>query len=174
MIGDSTFIRDHIEKTYSIDLDVGLTPLQRAQAWTIERMLEDHLYWAEVHERWVDDVNFAKGPATFFDRVPEAMRDAMRSETRERVKATLHAQGMGRHTREEIVDLANRSLGALAMQIGDKPYLMGAKPCGADATAFAVPLGQARHFKLHIGLDGEGAGGGKAESGAEAVERDHG
>lgn len=140
LIGDSTFIRDHIEKTYGIDLDAGLTAEQRAQAWTIERMLEDHLYWAEVHERWVNDANFAKGPSTFFDRVPEAMRDAMRSETRERVKATLHAQGMGRHTREEIAHLANRSLGALATLIGDKPYLMGPEPCGADATAFAFAV----------------------------------
>jgi glutathione S-transferase len=139
-IGDSTFIRDHIEKTYGVDLDAGLTPQLRAQAWTIERMLEEHLYWAMVQERWMDDANFAKGPATFFDRLPEGMRDNVRRETRERVKATLHAQGMGRHTREEIVDLANRSLGALAMQIGEKPYLMGSMPCGADATAFAFAV----------------------------------
>ncbi len=140
LIGDSTFIRDHIEKTYGIDLDIGLTPQQRALAWTIERMLEEHLYWAMVEERWIDDANFAKGPATFFDRLPEDIRDRARRERREGVKAALHAQGMGRHTREEIVDLANRSLGALAMQIGDKPYLMGPEPCGADATAFAFAV----------------------------------
>ena len=140
LIGDSTFIRDHIEKTYGIDLDAGLTPAERAQAWMVERMLEDHLYWAMVEERWMDDANFAKGPSTFFDRLPEAIRDGVRRETRERVKATLHAQGLGRHSREEIVELANRSLGALAMQIGDKPYLMGGKPCGADATAFAFAV----------------------------------
>src|SRR5216683_1089280 len=59
-IGDSTFIRDHFEKTYGVDLDRGLTPEQRARSWIIERMLEDHLYWAIVHGRWMDDANFAK------------------------------------------------------------------------------------------------------------------
>jgi glutathione S-transferase len=140
LIGDSTFIRDHIEKTYDIDLDAGLSPEERARAWSIERMLEDHLYWAMVHQRWCDDANFEKGPAHFFDPLPEAVRDAARHETRQGVKASLHAQGLGRHSCAEIVDLAARSLGSLAMQIGEKPYLMGNKPCGADATAFAFAV----------------------------------
>src|SRR5207253_11126885 len=45
VIADSTFIRDHIEKKYGLDLDCGLTRDMRARAWAIERMLEDHLYW---------------------------------------------------------------------------------------------------------------------------------
>lgn len=136
-IGDSTFIRDHLEKKYSVDFDAGLTVEQRARAWAVERMLEDHLYWAMVQERWMDDGNFTKGPSHFFDRLPEAMRESVRRETRERVKAALHAHGLGRHSRAQIVELGARSLASLAVQIGDKPYLMGDKPCGADATAFA-------------------------------------
>ena len=34
-----------------------------------------------------------------------------------------------------------RSLYALSLQIGDKPYLMGDKPCGTDATAFGALAG---------------------------------
>ena len=136
-IGNSTFIRDYLEKTYAIDFDTGLTVEQRAQAWAVERMLEDHLYWAMVQERWMDEANFVKGPATFFDRMPEGMRDRARVDTRERVKGALYAQGLGRHSPAEIADLGSRSLGALSAIIGDKPYLMGPEPCGADATAFA-------------------------------------
>ncbi|MDE1985016.1 MAG: glutathione S-transferase family protein [Alphaproteobacteria bacterium] len=139
-IGDSTFIRDHIEKKYGADLDAGLTQEQRARAWCIERMLEDHLYWAMVQERWLDDANFTKGPSTFFDRMPEGMRETVRRETRERVKATLHAQGLGRHAPAEIADLGARSIASLAVQMGDKPYLMGDTPCGTDATAFAFAV----------------------------------
>jgi glutathione S-transferase len=139
-IGDSTFIREHIEASYGVDLDAGLNAEQRAAAWTIERMLEDHLYWAIVHQRWMDDANFAKGPAHFFDQLPEAVRDGVRRETRERVKANLHAHGMGRHTPAEIARLGARSLKSLAQAIGDKPYLMGDKPTGADATAFAFAV----------------------------------
>jgi glutathione S-transferase len=49
--------------------------------------------------------------------------------------------GLGRHAPDEDVDLALRSLFALSVQLGDKPYLMGDTPCGTDATAFAVLAG---------------------------------
>jgi glutathione S-transferase len=49
--------------------------------------------------------------------------------------------GLGRHAPDEDVDLAIRSLLALSVQLGDKPYLMGDYPCGADATAFGTVAG---------------------------------
>ena len=39
------------------------------------------------------------------------------------------------------VDLAVRSLFALSVQLGDRPYLMGDKPCSVDATAFGAIAG---------------------------------
>ena len=42
---------------------------------------------------------------------------------------------------DEDVDLAVRSLFALSVQLGDKPYLMGDTPCGTDATAFGALAG---------------------------------
>jgi glutathione S-transferase len=39
------------------------------------------------------------------------------------------------------VALANRDIDALAAVLGDRPCLMGADKCGADATAFAFALG---------------------------------
>jgi glutathione S-transferase len=137
LVGDSTFIRDHIEKSHGIDLDRALTAGQRALAWTIERMLEDHLYWAMLHGRWMDDANFAKGPARFFDGVPETVRQ----QARDRVRTNLQAQGLGRHSDNEIAELGGRSLAALSSLLDSKPYLMGAEPCGADATAFAMVAG---------------------------------
>jgi glutathione S-transferase len=142
LIGDSTFIRDHLEKRHDIDLDRALSAAQRAQGWAIERMLEDHLYWAMVHGRWMDDANFAKGPAHFFAGAP----DSVRQQARERMRAALHAHGMGRHSEAEIAELGGRSLAALASWLGDKPYLMGAEPCGVDATAFAMASGTLTPF----------------------------
>jgi hypothetical protein len=73
-VGDSTFIRWHIEKKYQIDFDRGLTPEQRAIAWAFEKMLEDHLYWAVVKDRWLNDANFAKGPRKFFRGLPAPLQ----------------------------------------------------------------------------------------------------
>src|ERR1043165_5538536 len=43
LIGDSTFIRFHIEGEYAVDLDDGLTPFGRAHALAIELMVEHEL-----------------------------------------------------------------------------------------------------------------------------------
>jgi glutathione S-transferase len=133
-VADSVFIRDHLQRKYGLDLDAGLTPLQRAQAWMIERTLEDHLYWAIVNARWADDANFAAGPADFFNGAPEGVRE----QGREQVIRTLHGQGFGRHKFAEVGDLAHRSFAALSTTLGERPYLFGETASGADATAFAT------------------------------------
>jgi glutathione S-transferase len=132
-VGDSTFIRAYVEKEYGFDFDKGLNAEQRATAWAVERMLEDHLYFAIVHARWLDDENWDKGPKHFFIGAPDGVAEG----ARERVRQTLHGHGLGRHRDEEIAELGARSLDSLAALIGDKPFLFGDTPCGADATAFA-------------------------------------
>ncbi|WP_374573286.1 glutathione S-transferase family protein [Phenylobacterium sp.] len=137
LIADSTFIREHIERKYGVDLDEGFDAAQRATAWAVERMLEDHLAWALVHYRWIDPDNFARGPAHFFDGAPEGVREAAQAN----VARNLWGHGLGRHSDLELLELAERSLEAFALILGDKPYLLGAEPCGADATALGVLAG---------------------------------
>jgi glutathione S-transferase len=140
-IADSTFIRWHLEKKYGIDFGRGLDPEQRAIGWAFERTAEDHLYWALVDARWLDDANFAKGPATFFQKVPGLVRPAVVAMIRRQVRKSLRGQGLGRHSRSEIVALGSRSTDAIADFLGDKPYFMGAEPTGVDATMFAFAAG---------------------------------
>ena len=137
IIADSTFIRRHIEKKYGFDFNAGLSVEQRAIAWAVERMCEDHLYFALADARWMDDANFAKGPAQFFAAVPKPLRGVVSAAIRRKVAKTLQFQGLGRHSRSEIGDLAEHDIDALATLLGDKPYLFGDRPCGADATMFA-------------------------------------
>jgi glutathione S-transferase len=145
-IADSTFIRAYIERTYGFDFDAGLDQPQRAQAWAFERMIEHHAYWGLVGARWVDPDNFAKGPAHFFDGAPEHRREKLREDAQFRVAENYLLSGLGRHAPDEDVDLAVRSLYALSLQLADKPYLMGDKPCGTDATAFAILAGTLTPF----------------------------
>ncbi|EKS33460.1 glutathione S-transferase family protein [Afipia clevelandensis] len=141
MIADSTFIRRHLELKHGFDLDADLDERQRAEAWAIERMIENHFTWAFTYTRWMIPENFAKGPAHFFDGAPEAVRDALRADVLRRVGESMRLAGLGRHTPEEIVGLGTRSLSALSMLLGWKPYLMGDRPCGTDAIAFASLAG---------------------------------
>jgi glutathione S-transferase len=141
VIADSTFIRAHIERRYGFDFDDGLDLQARAQAWAFERMIEHHLYFALVGARWVDPVNFAKGPSHFFDGAPDDKRDRLREDAQFRVAENYLISGLGRHAPDEDLDLAARSLRALSVQLGEQTYLLGDKPCSTDATAFAVLAG---------------------------------
>ena len=140
-IADSTFIRWHLEKKYEIDFDRGLTAEQRATAWAFEKMLEEHLYWAVVHTRWMDDANFAKGPCNFFRTIPAPIRPVVVAMIRRQLRRTLHGQGIGRHAPEEIVALGTRSIDATADFLGTKLFMMCPEPTGLDAAAFAFVAG---------------------------------
>lgn len=135
-IADSTFIRAYLERAYGVDFDEGLASEQRAAAWAVERMMENHFGWISAQARWLDPVNFAKGPARFFDGAPEGLAEAVQGEVRGRIQGAV-----GLHNELEMVALGVRSLAAVAAIIGDKPFLFGGRPCGADATVFAMLAG---------------------------------
>ena len=64
-------------------------------------------------------------------------RPIMQSLVGRKVEKTLKLQGFLRHTRAERDALAIADIDALASLLGDKAFLMGEKPCRADATVFA-------------------------------------
>jgi glutathione S-transferase len=131
LIADSTFIRAHIEKSRGFDFDAGLDARRRAEAWMLERMIENHLNTAMVYARWLLPENFAKGPGKLF--VPPGAH----AEVLERVTTAMKAQGIARHAPQETAELGDRSLNALSLTLGEKPYMMGEQPTGVDAMAFA-------------------------------------
>ncbi len=136
-VADSTFIRAYLERAEGLDFDEGLKPEQRAQAWAVERMMENQFGWILIRERWLDSGNFDRGPSHFFDGAPEEVRQAALAHMRQNMQAV----GVGRHTDREVVALAARSLAAVSAILADKPFLFGDRPCGADATVFALLAG---------------------------------
>lgn len=136
-VSDTTFIRMHLETVHGIDFDKGLTPAERGTAWAVEKLCEDHIYWALIDERWRDDANFAKGPSQYFEAVPALLRPLIRAKVRRDALAALRGHGFGRHKPAEIQRLTTRALQSIADVLGTKPFLMGSEPCGADATVFA-------------------------------------
>ncbi|WCT75127.1 glutathione S-transferase family protein [Sphingomonas naphthae] len=137
IVPDSTAIRRYLEGAYHRDLDAGFDEAQRAVAWTAERLAEDNLFWLMVHARWAIDDNFEAGPARNFDALPDAVRDTARQRQRAKVIAYLDGQGTGRLSDDERRVMADRGYDALSRLIGDKPFLLGDTPCGADASLFA-------------------------------------
>lgn len=134
VVADSTFIRAYIEERFGVDLDAGLSTMQRAVAWSTERMLEDHLYWLAAYYRWLDEANFERGPTHFFDDMPAEMADDMRNKTVADVRAGMHAHGISRHTEAEMIDLARRDLDSLDGILSDQDFLFGERATAVDAT----------------------------------------
>jgi glutathione S-transferase len=141
IVPDSTFIRIHLEKKYGVDFDRGLSAQQRGTAWAVEKMLEDQLYWVIISERWLNDANFAKGPAAFFKPIPAPIRGLVVRSVRKGLRRTVHGHGLGRHTQEEIYVLAARTIEAVANVLGENEHLTGPNICGADATVYAFMSG---------------------------------
>ncbi len=139
-IADSSFIRFHLESRHGIDFDAGLDAERRGTLWALEKMLEDQIYWIIVDERWMDDANFARGPANFFKPVPAPLRPLICAMIRRKVRRNLDGHGIGRHSPAEKMVLAARSLDAIVGILGNRDYLGGEAPAGADATLGAFMI----------------------------------
>jgi glutathione S-transferase len=137
-VADSGLIRLHVERKYGFDFDAGLDPSKKAVAWAVERMCEDHLYFAMLEARWLDRAAFRKGVGKMFGVVPLPLRPFAKVMLRRANAARLYGHGLGRLTKSDIARLAVRDIDALAAIMGDRPYLLGDKPCGSDAFVFGI------------------------------------
>lgn len=136
-IGDSTLIIEHLKSTRGIDPDAGLSPRERAEALALQRLFEDHLYFAVLYSRWIDEEGWHPTAEAFFAAVPGPMRGLARNIVRTRIRRVLHHQGMGRHGRDEIHALARADLAAVAEHLGERPFFAGeGGPTTIDAVAY--------------------------------------
>ena len=151
VVADSTLIRFHLERRYGIDFDSGLSEAERGTAWAFEKLCEDHVYWLSMRERWLNDANFAKGPSQFFQTIPVGLRQVIMAAVRRDLRKRVWGQGLGRHTQAELDEIASRGLAGISAFLADKPFLMGERPCCADATLFAFILGLlAPYFETNL------------------------
>ncbi len=102
-------------------------------------MCEDHLYFAMLESRWLDRKIFREGLGKhMFGPIPAPLRPLVKGMLRQMNAKRLTGHGLGRHSKRDIAALAGRDIDALATLIGDKPYLMGDRPCGADGFVFGI------------------------------------
>ncbi len=136
-LGDSSFIIRHLQQQHGQALDAWLTPLQRAEALAWQRLLEEHLYWAMVHLRWMQPQGWAMTRTAFFGHLPPPLRWIVPPLARRGIATQLRGHGLGRHGDDEIVELGRQDVQAVATFLADKAYMMGEAPCTLDACAYA-------------------------------------
>ncbi len=134
-IPDSEDIRTHLEQKFDVDFDAGLSSEQRATSRALVRMCDEHLYFALVCDRWLNDANWEIVREEFFGSIPKLMRGFITKKIRQKVRAGMQAQGMGRHSVPEQLTRADKDICAIMTLVGDKPFLFGKTPTAADASA---------------------------------------
>jgi glutathione S-transferase len=136
LIADSAFIRMHLEEKHGIDFSGGYGPRDLAIGWALEKMMEDHVYWLNINDRWLIDENFWKGPVHFFDKAPALIRPLIVKMVRKKVRSNNHAHGIGRHSAAERLALGKKAVDAFSEILGSNRFMLGSKVSGADAAAF--------------------------------------
>ncbi|MGH1480773.1 MAG: glutathione S-transferase family protein [Geminicoccales bacterium] len=135
-IGDSTLIIDYLKRTRQIDPDHELTERQRAEAIVLQRLFEDHFYFIQVYSRWIDPVGWEIVQPAFFGFLPPGLRGLASSFIRRQVRRSLHEQGLGRHTQDELYALGRTDLRAISVLLGSRPYFYSDGPTTIDAIAY--------------------------------------
>ena len=135
-IADSALIIEYLAKTYGDPLSEGLDAEQRSTSLALRRLIEEHLYWAIAYGRFLDAEVWPSTKEQFLAGFPAPFRPLVGRLVRKTIAKSLHLQGLGRHSQDDIYRLACDDLTALSAFLGDKPYFFGGKPTEIDATAY--------------------------------------
>ncbi len=138
-IADSAMIKKHLEDAHGVDFDSSLSDEQLAIAKAVQRLVENHLYFAGIHFRWVENPGLVRD--VFFKGIPSLPRKLIFKMILKKIKRDNDGHGMGRHTREEILAFAVEDFTALSVLLGKKKFMFGDKPTSIDATVFGAMEG---------------------------------
>ncbi len=147
LVPDTAHIQAYLENQKGIDFDSHLTSQQLAVATAFRRLIEHHFYFINAHFRWTDHGSAIK--ETYFEDVPNLMRGFVFGMVRKSLFKSLHMQGLGRHSREELIEFGRQDVEAIAGQLGTSDYFLGDKPSSIDASLYG-----ALHNLIDCELDG--------------------
>lgn len=75
---------------------------------------------------------------SFFSKLPIPLKWFLPGTIQKDVKKTLHRQGYGRHSLEELIVKSDEVFSSLSVLLADKPYFFGEQPSSFDAVAYSI------------------------------------
>lgn len=135
-IPDSNFIISYLNKKFEKNLDASLSDCDQAVSLAFKRLLEENLYWTLIHYRYMENFQtFSKNiPVTGLRKRLFPIMSAV--VYKPSMKSSLHAHGIGRHSKEEIHEIMEKDLRALSTFLAEKEYFFGSEPTEIDASLF--------------------------------------
>ncbi|KAG4107433.1 hypothetical protein H8356DRAFT_1622930 [Neocallimastix lanati (nom. inval.)] len=134
---DSSFIINWINDQIDFDPDATLVSDEKAIALATKRLLEDHLYFIIMRQRWLtkDGYKFTK---TCFKDIPCFVKPFVLRKIRNNIKNTLYLQGIGRFSDDELYEIANEDIKCLSNLLGESEYIFGTQePTSLDIYVFS-------------------------------------
>lgn len=136
LVGDSSFIRKHLEERHGVAFDAHLSASEKAIGQAFARMCDEHLYWAIVHTRWWMPEHWPATRDAYFANIPALVKPIALIAIRKEARKQIDGHGMGRHSHDEIISLGTDDLRALSEFLGEKEAMMGDTPSTVDASVF--------------------------------------
>ncbi len=137
-LGDSQFIIHYLKANYK-NLDEALNNKEQALSLAMQRLLEEHLYWATMYSRWqYTDANWQINKKAIFGVMPPVIRDIAATYFRNKINKQIYGHGIGRHKAEEIFKIGMLDIDAISDFLGENNYFLGEKPSTLDASAFGI------------------------------------
>lgn len=136
VVGDTSLIIDYLKNKYGDPLDQHLTAEQKAQGLAVQRLIEEHAYWAAAYARWADPAGWAIVGRDYFQGVPSYLRWLVKRMAQKSFHNQMYNHGMGRHSRDEIYAMGNKDITAITTLLGDKQFFFGDKPSSIDAVLY--------------------------------------
>lgn len=138
LIADSTVIANTLTEREGLPLDAHLDDDQRAKAALMQRVLEEHVYWGFLWQRWIDPTGWAAYRpiiGSSIDVPIPGLKWLMLPFLRRGVVRASHAQGLSRHPPPEIHRRLKEDWdGIRHLFVG--PYALGDAPSTIDATLY--------------------------------------
>ncbi|KAI1727788.1 snf7 domain-containing protein [Ditylenchus destructor] len=133
-VSDSQLILWHLIKHFKID--EGLSPEQQGLARAIDRFVEGSTYYAITYFRSIENAKNSVNPNVSGMSIPSLLVPCVANRVAKNAKDRLNSEGMGRHSRETIIEILRKDVQALDQILGEKKFLLGSRPCTPDFTVF--------------------------------------
>ncbi|ESP02617.1 hypothetical protein LOTGIDRAFT_138075 [Lottia gigantea] len=124
---DSSFILKWCNKTFSVDLDKKLSPKEQGVARSIQKLVEEDIFWCCMMCLFVLD--YTDNSWTGFGWLPNKIINY-------KARKDCWAQGIGRHTKEEVLDIMESDVKALSNILGNQKFIMGNDVSEVDCCVF--------------------------------------
>ncbi|KAK3766056.1 hypothetical protein RRG08_002293 [Elysia crispata] len=135
-VADSQLGMEYLVRQLGLNVDEHLSQEQTAVARAFRELAEENLYWTMCYE------SFVKNPHSLDvllkDVFPPLKIFVFKNIIGFFVKRQLWGQGIGRHSDEDIWNIARDDLTALSSFLGEKKFMMGPKPSQVDCSLFGM------------------------------------